>query len=121
MTVTTIEFRLPVAMAYATAAVVGMTVYIFGGDTQQGHFYDGDTGTGYLKSILEFSENTPLSSGSLKIRAGTQGPVFSLINEDECKVDMTVKGVYMGNENGLAEVVPAYLHDGSTWTSIWGA
>jgi N-acetylneuraminic acid mutarotase len=107
----TLSLTLPAKMSYATAATVGMKLYIFGGDT----------GTVLKKTILEFSENTPLPSGNMKIRTGTEGPMFSLINTEECKVDMTVKGVYMGNENGLAEVTPAYLYNGQEWTSIWGA
>jgi N-acetylneuraminic acid mutarotase len=118
MTVTTIEFRLPVAMAYATAAVVGMTVYIFGGDAQLWDLRDGDTGTGCRKSILEFSENTPLPSGAMKIRTCADKNMVKLVKTDSNIIESGVGGVYLGNADGIAEIVPAAIHDGTSWVEI---
>lgn len=59
-----------------------------------------------------------LDNGTLQIQSAFAVNLFNLINTDTAQVEIGVNAVYKGNADGIAEVVEASLHNGTTWVTI---
>lgn len=59
-----------------------------------------------------------LDNGTLQIQSAFAENLFNLINTDTAQVEIGVNAVYKGNADGIAEVVEASLHNGTSWVTI---
>lgn len=79
-------------------------------------FYNQGSGE-FLSDGVGF--NRELIQGNIEIKT-TNSEVnnFNLINTNNTQVEIGVENVYIGNENNEAELVDAYLHNGTEWVQI---
>jgi N-acetylneuraminic acid mutarotase len=101
----TLSTTLPSAANSIAAGVVGTKVYLFGG----GMGYQN-----YLKTINLFTTASYLAENTAAVVPSLTENVFPLMDV----VEIGVGAVYIGNADGAAEQVNAYLHNGTAWELI---
>jgi N-acetylneuraminic acid mutarotase len=105
-TIETLETVLPAATYAIACYTEGTQIYLFGG------------GAGNNSAINIFTLTHELAQGNIEIETSPVKNKFNLINTDNAQIEIGVKNVYIGNENNEAEVVEAYLHNGTEWVQI---
>ena len=142
--IATLSEVLPEPLSYIGCAGVGTNIYLFGGNTI--YVFDTETKTirtssttlperysemccagvgtniyllsGNKTDMFCFSVTYELAQGSIEIQISLLNNKFNLVNTENAQVEIGVKKVYFGNENNEAEVVDAYLHNGTDWQQI---
>ena len=107
-TIQTLSTTLPVAAYFIAAAAVGTKIYLFGGQTGNGHFE--------LKNINQFTVNVPLSSNDIIVTQEYYSRTFKVMKAPT-EVEVACKYVYKGDQN-LAKFIDAYLYDGANWVNV---
>jgi N-acetylneuraminic acid mutarotase len=112
--ITTLNTKLPTAASDIASAVVGTKVYLFGG-------FGGSSmsdASHSLDTINKFIVALPLATNKLLIESAIGKNPVQLINSTRETIKIGVKNVYLGNSEGYAEKVPAYLYVDGAWTEI---
>jgi hypothetical protein len=73
---------------------------------------------GYRSTVDRMSLTVLLDEGKLLIETGVNKNTFSLINTGSANVEVGTNHVYLGNSEGYAEKVPAYLYKDGEWIEI---
>lgn len=105
-TLSTLSTTLPAALYTSACEVVGANVYLFGG-------YDGSS---RRNDISIFTLASELETGNMMLQTSFNENVFNIIPG----IELGVKNVYIGNAEGKAERVNAYLFNDDKWTLICG-
>jgi hypothetical protein len=98
---------LPYNCLNSIVAAVGDKLYIIGG-------VDGTYRTG----IHILSTNSQLTAGKLLIETCIHGKKADLVNANGTALNLGIKNVYIGNSDGYAEKVPAYLYQDGAWVEV---
>ena len=88
-------------------AAVGTKIYLFGG--------------AYMTiedAIHSYTLAIPVEVGKILIVSSITDNLFNLINTETTQVSIGVDRVYIGNAEGNAEAVDAYLHNGTEWVAV---
>ena len=107
-TISTLPATLPTAARNIACAAVGTKIYLFGG---------AESDSSRFNTINEFIISTPLVSGNILI-VSKQNSTFNLISSDSVQIESGVLNVYKGNANNVADLVDAYLHNGTNWVNV---
>ena len=112
-----LDAELSLACCMGSAATVGETTYVFGGNTATS---SKPSGTDYLNTIHLLAPDliAVLDEGKVQILSDITTNTFNLINTDTAQVEIGVNKVYKGNADGIAEEVEAALHNGTSWVTI---
>ena len=102
--ITTLSTALPTGTSRMATGVVGTKIYILGG------YGSG----GFSSTINLFTVHSYLSVNTVALIPSLTENIFMLMNV----VELGVSAVYIGNADGKAEQVNAYLHNGTEWTLI---
>lgn len=110
---TTLSVTLPTPLSDIGAAAVGTKIYLFGGNDDNSSF-----ASSVKSSILQFVAVSSLNHGTMRLVTTSNGNTFTLLRTDRNTVEAGVGTIYLGNADGIAEIVPAALYDGSQWVEI---
>ena len=105
-TLTALSASLSISAYKMACAAVGTKIYLFGGK-----------GNSYLSTVNKFTITISLTSGHILI-ASSQSNLFDLISSDSVQIESGVQNVYKGNASNEAELVDAYLHNGTNWVNV---
>lgn len=94
--------------ATGVSAVVGDKLYLIGGRNYSNTYYYSHV----------FAVQSQLPSGTLYLRETSTVNTFPLLKTDVATVKIGVSEARMGNSDGIAEIVPAALHNGDQWVEI---
>ena len=108
--VTTLDITIPTALHDIASAVIGTTVYLFGGS--------GSGQTSYVNTINKFIVQLPLPTNKLLIETAIGKNLVKLISGEYNSMKIGINNVYIGNANGYAEKVPAAIYTDGAWTEI---
>ena len=104
-TIETLTTTLPTSAHEIAAGVVGTKIYLFGGINSTKN---------YLSAINLFTIQADITANTAVVVPSLTENVFPLMDV----VELGVSAVYIGNANGAAEKVNAYLHNGTAWALI---
>lgn len=109
--VTTLPITIPTKCYYMGSAVVGMSIYLFGGKNYQSNT---DVNS---EIIYEFTQMFILERLKLLVQSSRTENLFNILNGDTT-IETGVKAVYIGNSDGYGELVDSYLYQNEAWTQI---
>lgn len=105
-TLSTLSTVLPTSISSISVEAIGMNIYIFGGYT----------GT-YSNNIYKFSLSLELEHLKMLLHSSLSENIFNIMKGD-ITIETGVKTIYLGNTDGQAELVDAYLYQNEAWTQI---
>ena len=106
-TITTLDTKLPNAAYNIASAIFGTKIYLFGG-------YSSVSNNPYLDTINVFNVSLNLSTNTLLIETDIAKNLVNILPS----IEIGIKNVYIGNSEGYAEKVPAYLYKDGAWVEI---
>lgn len=109
--VTTLPITIPTECYSMASAVVGMSIYLFGGTTYQSNAWV------YLDTINEFSVTFELETSKLLIQTSQTENIFNVVNGEQT-IEIGVRNIYIGNSDGYGETVDSYLYQNEEWSQI---
>jgi hypothetical protein len=99
----TLDVQLPYAATQIAGASVGNKIYLFGG-----------WGDSMLSTVHEFVAGMDLTADHVLLDSSMLRHKFHILPS----LEIGIANVYRGNDDGVAEKVPAYLYKDGTWTEI---
>jgi hypothetical protein len=90
-------------------AAVGDKIFLFGGY---------ESAVNYYKDVSIITTKSTLSAGKLLVETCIHGKKADLVNANGTTLNLGIKNVYIGNSEGYAEKVPAYLYQDGAWVEV---
>lgn len=105
-----LELLLPVATVGASVALVESTIYMLGGSVST---YLDTANIYQLPVVGTVNQNNVLIKTDI-----SDNDNWVLISSDAVKVSVTVKNIYRGDSNNVAQPETAYLYNGTEWVEV---
>jgi N-acetylneuraminic acid mutarotase len=110
-TISTLDVVLPTRADGIASAAINNCAYLFGGVRGSSSSMTQDT-------INKFLISFPLSIRKFFIETDIAKNLVNLVSADSVEVEIGIKNVYLGNSEGYAEKVPAYLYRDGAWVEV---